>query len=170
MRYFTGKMCRNGHVAERLTCNSDCLECLAARSRHQRANAPERKAATNARYYSKNKELVLSINASWRANNITRMRSIRRAHYMANKSAYYVASGLRKRRVMQATPSWVDREAIRKVYREANTLTATTGIKHDVDHVMPLNGRGFCGLHVPWNIQALPTSINRAKGNRVILK
>lgn len=31
--YFTGKPCRKGHVAQRITRDQDCLECLRARSR-----------------------------------------------------------------------------------------------------------------------------------------
>jgi hypothetical protein len=26
-RYFTGKSCKHGHVAERFTCNRECVEC-----------------------------------------------------------------------------------------------------------------------------------------------
>lgn len=26
-RYFTGKACKNGHIAERLVCNKTCVEC-----------------------------------------------------------------------------------------------------------------------------------------------
>ena len=26
-RYFTGKACKNGHIAERLVCNKTCIDC-----------------------------------------------------------------------------------------------------------------------------------------------
>lgn len=64
-----------------------------------------------------------------------------------------------------ATVPWADFGEIRKVYREADRLTAATGIKHNVDHIVPPNHPRVCGLHVAHNLRAIPAGTNMAKSN-----
>jgi hypothetical protein len=65
-------------------------------------------------------------------------------------------------------PGMADRNAIASVYREAAALTSSTGVPHDVDHIVPLAGKNVCGLHVEWNLRAIPAADNRKKSNKVI--
>jgi 5-methylcytosine-specific restriction endonuclease McrA len=39
----------------------------------------------------------------------------------------------------------------------------------EVDHIIPLNGKQVSGLHTLINLQVLPISINRSKGNKMLL-
>jgi hypothetical protein len=69
-------------------------------------------------------------------------------------------SAVRNERVRRATPAWADRPAIRRIYAEARSVTARTGIAHHVDHVVPIDGITVCGLHVAGNLRVIPASVN----------
>lgn len=68
------------------------------------------------------------------------------------------------------TPPWINseqKEMIKTKYKEAKWMTQRTGIKHHVDHIVPLLGVDVCGLHVPWNLRVLPARENARKGNKL---
>ena len=72
----------------------------------------------------------------------------------------------RRVRRVQQTPSWANREAIQRVYEEAQRLSDHTGLPHHVDHIIPLRGKLVCGLHVEQNLRVIPGSENVRKSNR----
>ena len=67
---------------------------------------------------------------------------------------------------LHAVPVWYDAELVDMVYRAAKARTVRTGIRHEVDHIVPLKGVNVCGLHCYDNLQILTKSENCAKGNR----
>lgn len=64
-------------------------------------------------------------------------------------------------------PKWVRRRDCLGFYQMAKRVSACLGIKHHVDHYIPLQGRDVSGLHVPWNLRVIPAVVNMRKHNRV---
>lgn len=64
------------------------------------------------------------------------------------------------------TPTWADKQKIKKVYRECKQLTEETGVLHHVDHIIPVMGKKVCGLHVYENLRIITAKENLAKSNR----
>jgi hypothetical protein len=77
----------------------------------------------------------------------------------------YHASKRRAAR-LNRTPPWADLDAIRAFYDEAERLTLATGIKHHVDHIIPMQGERVSGLHVETNLQVIAGTENIRKHNR----
>lgn len=85
--------------------------------------------------------------------------------------AYHRAWSLDKqKRIRLATPIWANKDKIGEIYLEAANLSRTTGIIHEVDHIIPLTNKLVCGLHVESNLQILTISENRAKRNKFIIE
>lgn len=52
------------------------------------------------------------------------------------------------------------------MYLEAKRIGQETGVKHHVDHIVPIKSPIVCGLHCEANLQILPEAENIRKGNR----
>lgn len=76
-----------------------------------------------------------------------------------NKEYYLTTVKARKSRVRRATPSWVKLGDLVEVYKNCPE-------GFEVDHVVPINGKTVCGLHVPWNLQYLSPLNNMRKGSK----
>lgn len=106
-------------------------------------------------YYQKNAERLKArareLGPEWARNN--------RGKVCARGKRYYA----RKRHAM---PVWADIKAIDGLYDSSVEKSIETGIEHHVDHVVPLQGKTVCGLHVHYNLQVLPGKENQSKGSR----
>jgi hypothetical protein len=105
---------------------------------------------TSQQYFENNKEKILSKNKLYYQNHV------------AEHSARVRFNKLKRKK---ATPSWANKDKIMEFYLKADQLTQETGIVHEVDHIIPLNGKNVCGLHVEYNLQILTREQNRKKFN-----
>ena len=90
-------------------------------------------------------------------------------HYKANKERYVAARARRRAAQESATPDWltaIDKAMIQEMYDVSTARYTQTGVKHHVDHIVPINGKGVAGMHVPWNLQVITAQENLSKGWR----
>lgn len=147
----------------------------------------EREAAYKRQYYLTHKEGIIAKQREYKQNNRELVRARDREYcqrgYVREKrlSSYRkwrqantekVAGYCAKRRakVLDASPCWLTKrqlERIEIVYAAAQALTDRGGEAYAVDHILPLQGRKVCGLHVPWNLQILTTEENTSKNNKL---
>jgi hypothetical protein len=118
------------------------------------------------RYRLLNPELVLK---NWRnSHERTKEKRLAAAREYKKQNREKMTALQRKRHCsqLQRTPKWADLDAIAKVYEERARIEKETGIRHEVDHVIPLQGRRVSGLHVHWNLRVVTQFENRSKGNK----
>ncbi len=104
-------------------------------------------------YYNANRDECRKRGSAWRKLNPHK--------HSALTSAY-------KKHIKIATPPWLTsgmKEEIDHVYFMAREARLMTGEDYHVDHIVPLRGKNVSGLHVPWNLQVLPSDLNIQKSN-----
>lgn len=95
-----------------------------------------------------------------------KMCSRRWAHANLNVGAAYSA---KKRVVKRNATVFPEYDvAIRTVYFGRDMMKDLTGQEYHVDHVIPLQGKNVCGLHIPYNLKVIPANDNLKKSNKFI--
>jgi len=74
----------------------------------------------------------------------------------------------RYRRIIEATPLWVDLSAIEQleICRDVMNKLYPQESPWHIDHIVPLQNKLVCGLHWHANMHLLPAIANFSKGNR----
>ena len=143
--YYTGRPCKHGHLSERFAKNRNCRECLRIRNRER----------TKKDYWIDYGDEAYKEKKRQNASKYYHTRAHKRAARIRRK--YEKLSRV-------ATPRGVTE--IRRMYLEAQLLTIDSGVKHEVDHIIPLIHEKVSGLSVPANCQILTKAQNRQKASR----
>lgn len=159
------KCCRCDTLKDRLSFNKDnsfndglrpfCRECsrLEWKARYEQNKSSE--SIRKRKYYKNNKKAILEKTSAWLKNN-------------REYGRYKVA--LRRSLGKKAAPPWLDKIHLMQIkwyYQASEMMSKTTGVPYEVDHIYPLKGANFSGLHVPWNLRIIKSSENRSKGNKL---
>ena len=148
----------------------DCKLCNNAASKVYRTlhadRISESRKERNREYRQRNFEKRKLYNKQWREENRDRDLATKTRYRKQHMSSYREACAGYRARKLDATPGWANHVKIRRVYTQAEYRRLMTGEDYHVDHIIPLRGKDVCGLHVDYNLQILPASENRSKGNR----
>lgn len=115
-----------------------------------RKKSPESASVANRKWYEKNRDSAIAA----------------RKEYAIRKPEIALAKKAKRRAaLLKATPSWANSFFIEEAYRLLRVREMATGIKWNVDHIVPLVSKKVCGLHCEANLQVIPASSNRSKSN-----
>lgn len=141
---------KNKSRPDGVTCACKLCRNAVARS----SNHTEEVMARKQRYCDKYPQKVASTKKRWKVANKGKVNANTAKRYAVKKNA---------------TPNWLTAEQLNEIedfYILAETLTSFTGIKYQVDHIIPLTHKDVQGLHVPWNLQVISMSDNCRKNNQ----
>lgn len=163
--------CKRGHARtpDNVDSSGSCKECRREAARRRHREDPTKTSLKNLRFRLNNPERIREIWAESRKKNSSKRKSSYKVWTTENKERVLLHLAGRRARKYNATPAWLTTEhkkQIEEMYLCAKLLFEITGVKHQVDHVIPLKHPAVSGLHVPWNLQILTATQNQAKNNK----
>ena len=132
---------------------NECKTCQSVTKAKWKKDNAEKHNASNRASYLRNREATRAKHKQWKKH---------------NPSLVNASKAKRRATKLSATPSWLTDEhhtQIAYTYWLAKDLESISGESYHVDHIVPLQGKNVCGLHVPWNLQVLPATENLKKSN-----
>jgi len=160
--YFTGKPCKHGHVSLRRVHNHECYECARILRKKWQENNPG--------YATKAMRAFTAKNPNWFKDYYwqdTERRSEWHKKWISqNPDKVYAYNSNRRALKISATPGWYQEDKVEEIFATCIRISSESGIKHNVDHIVPLNSSYVCGLHWHGNMQILTQTENFSKHNR----
>ena len=95
----------------------------------------------------------------WKQKNKDKIKQQNRRYKDRHKEFLCYRENLRRALKLKATPKWANLDKIKEIYNNCPD-------GYHVDHIIPLQGKNICGLHIETNLQYLPASENVKKSNK----
>lgn len=132
----------------------------------------DKKAAYDRKYVQENKQLLAEKRAAYYLRNKQKRKEYYDEWYKQNEYKVYANNKKYSNAKRKAAPHWLTQGQIKQMellYKDRQLIENITGVRYDIDHIVPLGGKAVCGLHVPWNLQILTRAENSAKRNKLIV-
>lgn len=161
-RFYLGKPCGAHQNWKRSVSSRKCTQCHSEKTMASRDKDAHK--ISSLKSYHKNKSQNLSVRAERRRRyylqDPQKANAYAKAWAQKNRRRSILIKANRRAALLAATPAWADKNATSLFYKNCPD-------GFEVDHIVPLQGRSVCGLHVHWNLQYLTKSENCRKGNRM---
>lgn len=176
-RFNVSKAMKDGHQAVCRVCSKkisreiywkDPEKARSIQKRYAKDN-PEKIKVRNDRFRANNPEKVILNNTEYRKNNLEKSKKDCSQWKKDNPDKVNSINTRRYAKKLNAIPPWLTKEQYKEIqefYTLAKELQWLSEESLEVDHIIPLQGKNVSGLHVPWNLQILPKSINIKKSNK----
>jgi len=112
-------------------------------------------------YCFKNKEKIKNKNKLYRLKNKDKRRIYNIEYNLKYPNFQNTINAKRRAAKLNATPKFANLNKIKEIYKNCPK-------GYHVDHIVPLQGKEVCGLHVEYNLQYLTKSENSSKSNRFV--
>lgn len=162
-RYFTGKPCKHGHVAERHSADGACYECRGKINAASYRRHRESRISTVMKRYYENPTAHIERITEWANENRDRVRNNHRSWSHKNPDKVYenTRNQQARRRGAVGSHTQEDIEEIRRMQHNGCAYCQEIlGEEYEVDHIVPLK-KG--GTNFRQNIQLVCPSCNKKK-------
>lgn len=150
---------------------NQCKTCLAIKRKESyMLNIEKKREKARNDYKTKYGEKARERRRQYHANNKEKSAIYEKKRLINNRAYFNAKSSKRRAALLSRTPKWLNElhfQQINKIYQTALYLKEISKVSFDVDHIIPLQGKTVCGLHVPWNLQIITSTANNKKGNKI---
>ena len=148
---------------------AECKECHNARNRKRHAENRDKVLAGQRKYYAENRDEIAARNKKYYEKNRDKYLAREKKYCKENPEKNAAKTAKYRAAQLERIPSWSNKaeiKAIRKIYARCKRINKLTGVEHQVDHVIPLQGDSISGLHHSTNLAIIPAELNRSKSNK----
>ena len=146
-----------------------CKECESARQRKYYKKNRDEIVVYKKKHYADNRDKYLAHQRKYYKENLDDITAGKKKDREENPEKYAAKTAKRRAALLERIPSWSNEEekiAIEKVYENCRLMSILTGIPHEVDHVVPMQGKNISGLHHSTNLAIIPAALNGSKNNK----